>query len=150
MADLHYRHADFSTKLPEGRLFTRSHFWMRKSRSGVWRVGFTAFAARIFGDVVDIAIDASAGARVEVGDVIGSFEGFKARIDLCSVVAGTFTRSNPALDRGLEVIDRDRYGRGWLYEARGTPDPAGCNAAAYARILDTAMDTCPCRNGEPR
>ena len=140
MVDLHYRRARFATRLPDDRLFTSSHFWLLECEPGTWRVGFTKFAARIFGDVVDVAFDASPGARVALGDAIGSFEGFKARSDLYAVVAGTFTGGNPELDRDLDVIDRDRYGQGWLYEVRGTPDPDACDAAGYAAILDAAID----------
>ena len=106
----------------------------------VWRVGLTKFAARMLGDVVDIGFEAAAGAEVQLGEAVGWFEGFKARSDLYTVVSGTFVRGNPDLEQDIDAVDRDRYGRGWLYEVRGTPDPAACDAAGYAAILDATID----------
>jgi glycine cleavage system H protein len=111
-----------------------------KTDGEVWRVGLTKFAARMLGDVVDIGFDAAPGADVELGDTIGWFEGFKARSDLYTVVGGAFVRGNPDLEQDIDAVDRDRYGRGWLYEVRGTPDPAACDAAGYAAILDATID----------
>jgi glycine cleavage system H protein len=138
--DIHYRRARFSTRLAGDRLYTGSHFWLLEPEPGLWRVGLTKFAARMLGDVVDIGFDVERGASVAVGDAVGWFEGFKARSDLYTVAAGTFERGNPELDQDVDIIDRDRYGRGWLYEIRGTPDEGACDAAGYAALLDATID----------
>jgi glycine cleavage system H protein len=138
--DIHYRRSRFSTRLAGDRLYTASHFWALEHEPGLWRVGLTKFAARMLGDVVDIGFDAEAGTTVTLGDVVGWFEGFKARTDLYTIVTGTFMRGNPELDQDVDIIDRERYGRGWLYEVRGTPDADACDAAGYAAILDATID----------
>ena len=122
------------------RLYTASHFWMKEHEPGLWRVGLTKFAARMLGDIVDLGIDMIPGATVQLGDCVGWFEGFKARSDLYSVVAGRFAGSNPALDQDIDVVDRDRYGVGWLYAVEGTPDPDACDAAGYVQWLDDVID----------
>ena len=94
----------------------------------------------MLGDVVDIGFDVAPGASVALGDTLGWFEGFKARSDLYSVADGVFDGGNPELDADIDVIDRDRYGNGWLYRVRGVPDPAACSAAGYARLLDETID----------
>ena len=106
----------------------------------LWRVGLTKFAARMLGDVVDISFDATLDTAVSLGDPVGWLEGFKARTDLYTVVAGRFAGGNPELDQDIDVIDRDRYGRGWLYQVRGTADGDACDAAGYAAILDATID----------
>jgi len=138
--DIHYRRSRFSTRLPGDRLYSPSHFWILEAEAGLWRVGLTKFAARMLGDVVDVGFEATAGADVALGEAVGWFEGFKARSDLYTVVAGIFVCGNPDLEQDVDVIDRDRYGRGWLYEVRGTPDAAACDAAGYAAILDATID----------
>ncbi len=140
MEDIHYRRSRFSTRLAADRLYTASHFWLQKDEPDVWRVGLTKFAARMLGDVVDIGFEVAAGASVALGDTLGWFEGFKARSDLYSVATGLFAGGNPDLDADIDVIDRDRYGRGWLYRVRGTPDPDACDARGYARLLDQTID----------
>src|SRR6185503_4239046 len=94
--DIHYRRSRFSTRLLTDRLYTPSHFWVKEHEPGVWRVGLTKFAARMLGDVVDVAFDTAPGTLVQLGDTVGWFEGFKARTDLYSVVAGRFAGPNPA------------------------------------------------------
>jgi glycine cleavage system H protein len=138
--DIHYRRSRFSTRLAGDRLYTASHFWLQRDHSDVWRVGLTKFAARMLGDVVDIGFDVAPGTSVSLGDTLGWFEGFKARSDLYSVVAGVFGGANPELDSDIDAIDRDRYGRGWLYRVQGVPDPDACDAAGYARLLDETID----------
>lgn len=140
MGDIHYRRSRFSTRLAGDRLYTASHFWILEQEPGLWRVGLTKFAARMLGDVVDISFDAPVGTVVTLGEPIGWLEGFKARTDLYSVVAGTFAGGNPELDEDIDVIDRDRYGRGWLYHVRGIPDQDACDATGYAAILDAMID----------
>src|ERR671914_983141 len=96
--ELFYRRVLFRTKLLGDRLYTPSHFWIQQQEDpDVWRVGLTKFASRMLGDVVEIEFDCKDGDRVEIGDCIGWFEGFKARSDLFSVAAGVFVRSNPVL-----------------------------------------------------
>ena len=121
-------------------MYTPSHFWVQEQRSGLWRVGLTKFAARMLGDVVDLGYDTAVGATVQLGDAVGWFEGFKARSDLYTVAAGRFLGGNAVLNQDVDIIDRDRYGAGWLYEVEGVVDPGACNAEGYARLLDDTID----------
>jgi glycine cleavage system H protein len=138
--ELYYRRVLFRTKLLGDRLYTPSHFWIQQQESGVWRVGLTKFASRMLGDVVEIEFDCKTGDDVQIGDCIGWFEGFKARSDLFSVAGGVFLGSNPLLVDRIAVIDDDRYGRGWLYEVRGAPEPSAMDMNAYATLLDQTID----------
>jgi len=121
-------------------MYTASHFWVQEQDPGVWRVGLTKFAARMLGDVVDLGYETAVGATVQIGDAIGWFEGFKARSDLYAMVAGRFLGGNPLLDQDIDIIDRDRYGAGWLYAVAGTPETGARDAEGYARLLDETID----------
>jgi glycine cleavage system H protein len=138
--DLYYKRSRFSTRLPWDRLYTASHFWVQETSPGLWRVGLTKFAARMLGDVVDLEFETADGDPVEVGQTIGSLEGFKARTELYSVMRGRFAGGNPALARSLDALDTDRYGAGWLYAVDGAPDPEARDAAGYAAVLDATID----------
>jgi glycine cleavage system H protein len=138
--DLYYKRSRFSTRLPWDRLYTASHFWVLEVSPGVWRVGLTKFAARMLGDVVDIELEVPDGSAIEIGQTIGSLEGFKARTELYSVMSGRFAGANPALADSLDPLDSDRYGAGWLYAVEGTPDPDARDAGAYAAVLDATID----------
>jgi glycine cleavage system H protein len=138
--ELHYRRSLFRTRLLGDRLYTASHFWIQEREPGLWRVGLTKFASRMLGDVVEIGWEVAAGAAVAVGDSIGWFEGFKARSDLYCVASGAFDGANPELVERIALVDDDRYGRGWLYAVRGTPEPAALDMRAYAALLDETID----------
>jgi glycine cleavage system H protein len=138
--ELYYRRLLFRTRLLGDRRYTASHFWIQQQPDAVWRVGLTKFASRMLGDIVEIEFDCKAGDRVAIGDCIGWFEGFKARSDLFSVAGGVFIGSNPVLTDRIALIDDDRYGRGWLYEVRGEPEPHAMDMTAYGAFLDQTID----------
>jgi glycine cleavage system H protein len=139
-AEVYYKRSRFRTRLPGDRMYTASHFWLIEAEPGTWRVGLTKFAARMLGDVVDIGFEVAAGQAVELGQTLGWLEGFKARTDLYTVVAGRFAGGNPGLEADIDVIDSDRYGRGWLYAVAGRPDPDACDVNGYVKLLDATID----------
>lgn len=94
----------------------------------------------MLGDVVDVGFDAASGASVRLGEAVGWFEGFKARSDLYSIVEGRFLGGNPALADDVDVIDRDRYGAGWLYAIEGKLDPDARDVHGYVQWLDAVID----------
>src|SRR5262245_22616438 len=73
-----YKRSRFSTRLPAGYLYTPSHYWLRQSEPGVWQIGFTKFASRMLGEIVEFDFKVPSGAPIETGQVIGWTEGFKA------------------------------------------------------------------------
>ena len=63
-----YKRARFRTTLPAGRLYSPSHFWMEEQEtSGIWRAGFTKFAARMLGDLVEHDFEVKPDEAIEVG-----------------------------------------------------------------------------------
>jgi glycine cleavage system H protein len=137
---IRYKRSRFTTRLPAGRRYTAAHMWLAQTGSEEWRVGFTKFAVRMLGEVVESGFEVAPAATVEVGEVIGWLEGFKASTDLYCAVAGEFLGGNPLLSSNPERIHADPYGDGWLYRARGRIDPASMDVHAYAAVLDRAID----------
>lgn len=144
---VYYKRSRFATRLPADRLYTAAHFWLVEAEPGLWRVGLTKFAARMLGDVVDLGFEVAAGDEIALGETIGWLEGFKARTDLYSVLTGRFESGNPRLETDIDVVDRDRYGEGWLYSVRGTPDPNATGVEGYVAVLDATIDRMRGRTG---
>ena len=140
VCSISYRRSRFSTKLPDDRLYTPSHFWLKEVTPGTWRVGVTRFAQRMLGDLVEYGFEVKPAAAVEVGETVGWIEAFKATTDVFCVGTGTFDRENPVLATEPRKFDIDPYGDGWLYEFSGTPDPMAVENAGYTRLLDLAID----------
>ena len=137
---LAYRRARFTTRLPLDRRYTASHFWLREVEPSRWRIGFTKFATRMLGDLVEYHLSLVHGDAMTLGQSIGSVEGFKAVADLYGVASGVFAGGNAALDDDPTLVDADPYDRGWLYEVRGEPDPGAVDAHGYAKLLDAVID----------
>ncbi|HXE56303.1 MAG TPA: glycine cleavage system protein H [Tepidisphaeraceae bacterium] len=135
-----YKRSRFSTRLPIDRRYVASHFWLAEVEPGLWRVGFTRFATRMLGDLVEHGFEVIPHDPIRVGQTIGWVEGFKALTDLYSVAEGTFEGGNPDLERDTTLIDKDPYSRGWLYLVRGTPDPNSVDVHGYIRLLDATID----------
>jgi glycine cleavage system H protein len=137
---IYYKRARFVTHLPDGPRYTASHHWLAEEEPGLWRVGFTKFATRMLGDLVELGFEVAAGDRIEVGQTIGSIEGFKAISDLFSVAQGEFAGANPELQSDVTLVDTDPYGKGWLYRVRGEPDGASVDVHGYVAMLDATID----------
>ncbi|MEX2262064.1 MAG: glycine cleavage system protein H [Bryobacteraceae bacterium] len=140
MTEIHYKRSRFSTRLPASRRYTRSHYWLFEREPGVWRIGLTKFATRMLGELVEYGFLAQPGGTVTVGQQIGSVEGFKAISDIYSVATGEFLGAGPDLEADITLADTDPYGRGWLYEVRGQPEPESLDVHGYVAVLDASID----------
>ena len=58
---LAYQRSKFSTRLPTDRLFTEGHFWLAAGEEGRQRIGFTRFATRMLGEVVEFEFEVQPG-----------------------------------------------------------------------------------------
>ena len=135
-----YRRSRFSTQLPTDRRYTPSHYWIKETEPGLWTVGYTRFATRMLGDLVEHGFEVKPDEPIELGLTVGWIEAFKAITDLYSVGVGTFAGGNPVLEQSPGVFDKDPYSAGWLYQFRGTPDPDTVDADGYTAMLDLAID----------
>jgi glycine cleavage system H protein len=135
-----YKRSRFSTRLPIDFRYTAAHYWLLEETRDVWRVGFTKFATRMLGDLVEYGFSIQPGAALTVGQEIGSVEGFKAVTNLYSVAEGEFLGAGDDLAADITVVETDPYGRGWLYRVHGRPDPASVDVHGYVAILDATID----------
>jgi glycine cleavage system H protein len=137
---LAYKRSHFATQLPVDYLYAPSHAWIASQGQGVWRVGLTKFATRMLGEIVDYGFEAGDRAAVQLGQIVGWVEGFKAISDLFCIASGQFRGGNPELRGNVKAIGKDPYGAGWLYLVEGTPDPNCVDVEAYRGILDKTID----------
>jgi len=135
-----YKRARFSTRLPVARRYTAAHYWLLEESDGVWRVGFTKFATRMLGDLVEYEFSITPRERITVGQNIGQIEGLKAITALYSVAEGEFLGVSDDLISDITVVESDPYGRGSLYSVQGLPDPASVDVHGYIAILDATID----------
>ena len=135
-----YKRARFVTRLPVNCLYSPSHFWIAEHGAGVWRVGFTRFATRMLGEIVEHEFQVEIGASVASGQIIGWIEGFKAISDIYCIAEGKFAGGNPALTEKIDLLGKELYDAGWLYAIEGKPDSRCVDVHGYASFLDATID----------
>ena len=138
---IRFKHARFTASFPSDFRYSRSHYWMAPSPEdpALWRVGFTKFATRMLGELVDFHFDLQIGDQVNPGQQIGWVEGFKAASDVFSVMAGNFAGANPALQADACIVRTDPYLVGWLYSVRGAPEPDHLDVHGYIQMLNESI-----------
>jgi glycine cleavage system H protein len=142
MEFIRYKHTRFSARFPAEYRYSPSHYWMAPvpGNDSLWRVGFTKFATRMLGELVDAEFSVSQGDAIQPGQEIGWVEGFKAASDVLCVMNGAFSESNPTLQVDACIVRSDPYVDGWLYAAIGTPEEQSLNAEGYIKLLDETIN----------
>ena len=138
---IRFRHARFTARFPADFRYAPSHYWMMPvpDDSGLWRVGFTKFATRMLGELVDFTFEVPEGGAVAPGQAIGWVEGFKAASDVFCVMNGTFAGINPALREDACLVRTDPWLAGWLYAVRGSPGDDSLDVHGYIALLEETI-----------
>jgi glycine cleavage system H protein len=137
---VYYRRSRFTTHLPVDRRYSAAHYWLLEESAGVWRVGFTKFATRMLGDIVEFEFNVTPGAPIGIGDEIGSIEGLKAVTSIFSAGGGRFAGEGATLRQDVTLAETDPYGKGWLYRLQGDPAPDTVDVHGYVALLDLTID----------
>ena len=137
---LYYRRSRFTTHLPRDRRYSPAHYWLLEESRGVWRIGFTKFATRMLGDIVEFDFSIDVGTNISVGNEIGTIEGLKAVSTVFAAGSGVFLGEGLRLRQDVTLAESDPYGDGWLYRLEGSPAPDAVDVAGYVAILDATID----------
>lgn len=142
METVRFKHARFSARLPAEFRYSLSHYWMSPDPEddGVWRAGFTKFATRMLGELVEARYEVEIGGEVSPGQQIGYVEGFKAASDLFCVMQGAFVGGNPILEEDACIVKSSPYVDGWLYAVRGEPEETSVDVHGYIEHLGQLIE----------
>lgn len=137
---VYFRRARFTTHLPRDRRYSPSHYWLLEESAGVWRIGFTKFATRMLGDIVEFEFSIPPGTNASLGDEIGSIEGLKAVTSVFAAGSGRFLGEGEPLRRDVTLAESDPYGAGWLYRLQGEPGQDTVDVHGYVMILEATIE----------
>lgn len=142
MKYVRFKHARFSARLPAEYRYSLSHYWMTPDTEieGTWRVGFTKFATRMLGELVEARYEVTRGDPVSSGQQIGYVEGFKAASDLFCVMEGEFEAGNPILEEDACIVKSSPYVDGWLYSVKGEPETTSVDVDGYVEHLGRLIE----------
>jgi len=137
----YYKRSRFKTRLPRDRMYLKSHYWiLSEPETQMLRIGFTKFSVRMLGEMVESDFEVKAGADIQLGEVLGWIEGFKATTDIYAVATGVFQHGNDLLSSDPELFFKKPYEEGWLYRVKGEPDSEAMNVEEYCDYLDATID----------
>lgn len=135
-----FKHSRFTARLQTDRLYTPSHYWLKEAGANQWEVGFTRFAKRMLGEIVELDFEVEAGVEVTKGQIVGWVEAFKAVTDLYCVMPGKFVGGNVALVKDPSALDEKLNDEAWLYTIEGQPEEDAMTAEQYAESLRETID----------
>jgi glycine cleavage system H protein len=137
---IYYKRARFTTRLPVSHKYSPSHYWLDEDAPGLYRIGLTKFATRMLGDFVELHFDVADEERLEIGQSIGTIEGFKAVSEIYSPITGRFAGRNQSLDTDPVLLERDPYGAGWLFRVKDGRIDSALDVEGYVGLLDATID----------
>ena len=97
----------------EGLFYTKTHEWAKQQGTEVI-VGVTDHAQSELSDVVFIELP-KVGRRVKQEEPAAVIESVKAAYDIYAPVSGKITRVNAELEKDPALVNKDPYGKGWLF-----------------------------------
>lgn len=104
--------------LAQERAYTKKHEWVcLKDDKKVGRVGVSNHAQEALGDVVYVQLP-EVGSSHGQFEEIGAIESVKAASGLFTPVSGEIVGINSELEGEPGLINKDCYGKGWLYEIK--------------------------------
>lgn len=92
------------------------HTWIAPEGVGTVRVGLDDFGRRLVGDIRSVELPAM-GAQLRRGEEAVQLDCGEKRARLLSPVDGIVTAVNEAVTREGSTVERDPYGKGWLFTA---------------------------------
>ena len=116
--------------------YSKEHEWVAVDGDTV-TLGITDFAQEELGDIVYVEVPAI-GAKLAIGDVLGTVESVKAVSEIYAPLAGEVVEVNDALADAPETINSDAHHNGWICKVRmSAPDEldALMDAGAYEQLI---------------
>ncbi len=99
--------------IPTDRKYARNHMWVQPN-DGAWRLGLSAYAVRLLGEVHLLSWSVEPGETIEHRQQIGYVEAAKATSDLYAPVSGSVAQTNPDVVTNPKLINSNLYDGGWL------------------------------------
>ncbi len=98
------------------RYYTDTDEWV-KIDGELATVGITDYAQKKLRDIVGVELP-EVGREVKMGEPVAVVESVKAAADIYSPLSGTITEVNGDLSSSPELINKDPYGKGWIFKIK--------------------------------
>ena len=104
-------------RVPEGFFFHQGHSWVQEEVGGTLRVGMDDFAQKMVGKISSIDIG-NVGTKVKQGEKSWTLKAGNRLIAMLAPVNGEILEVNKDVLADPSLINRDPYGKGWLFKIK--------------------------------
>jgi glycine cleavage system H protein len=104
-------------KVPQGIFYSRNHTWAYLEKSGEAKVGLDELLLRITGEV-GIRNLRNPGESISKGDLLAEIDHNGKSLSIFSPISGLVLNSNQVLNSNKELLNKDPYGKGWIYSIK--------------------------------
>jgi glycine cleavage system H protein len=105
-------------KVPEDRLYTEGHLWVKKKKKKLVRIGITEYFILKNMEIIDIDLPEEEE-EFEKDEIFGSIETIEQVFDLLMPVSGKIVKVNEKVLEDIEILNEDPFDEGWLIEDVG-------------------------------
>jgi glycine cleavage system H protein len=102
-------------KLPEDRLYSENHLWVKKKKKKLVRIGLTDYFSLKNWEIVEIDLPEEEE-TFEKDEIFGSIETVEEVFDLVMPVSGKIVAVNEKVLDDLDILNEDPYDDGWLVD----------------------------------
>ncbi|QER41795.1 glycine cleavage system protein H [Thermodesulfobacterium sp. TA1] len=102
-------------KVPEDRLYTEGHLWVKKKKKKLVRIGITEYFSLKNMEIIDIDLPEEEE-EFEKDEIFGSIETIEQVFDLLMPVSGKVVKVNEKVLEDIEILNEDPLDEGWLIE----------------------------------
>ncbi|PMP66528.1 MAG: glycine cleavage system protein H [Thermodesulfobacterium geofontis] len=102
-------------KLPEDRLYSENHLWVKKKKKKLARIGLTDYFNLKNWEIIDIDLPEEEE-TFEKDEIFGSIETVEEVFDLIMPVSGKIVAVNEKVLDDVDVLNEDPYDDGWLVD----------------------------------
>lgn len=111
------RAVKYTAEGPRFVKFTEEHEWLAAHGDDTVFIGITRYASEALGDATYVELP-ELGAKVEVGESIGSVESVKSASEIYSPVSGEVFAVNGSLESNPQAINDDPMGEAWIAQIK--------------------------------
>lgn len=104
-------------KIPEDRLFSEKHLWVKKGKRKTATIGITEYFSLCNLEILDIDLPEE-DEEYEKDEIFGSMETVEEIYDLVMPISGKIISVNEKVLEDVEILNEDPYDEGWLIKVK--------------------------------
>jgi glycine cleavage system H protein len=114
--------------LPDDIRYSDDHEWAKKA-GDTFKIGISDYAQDQLGDIVYVELP-QVGASFDRKQQCGTIESVKAVSEMYMPIGGEVIDVNPELVNAPELINKEPYGKGWMFEVKPS------QTSEYDQLMD--------------